>query len=140
MSREEEGSNANRISDFHGGHGSSCLVGRPNHRPRRSSPFRLSYVFGLWLNWPLLTFLVLVASTALAIDQSGVDSLWLWIGLGLAVIASAGLVVQCSSTSTRSSVASVSERATCSIGSPARIGYASAQTTAVPPTADYPIR
>ena len=35
-----------------------------------ATPFRLSYVFGLWLNWPLLTFLVLVASTALAIDQS----------------------------------------------------------------------
>jgi acetyl esterase/lipase len=63
------------------------------HRPRRSSPFRVSYVFGLWLNWPLLTFLVLVASTALAIDQSGVDSPSLWIGLGLAVVASAGLVI-----------------------------------------------
>jgi acetyl esterase/lipase len=63
------------------------------HRPRRSSPFRLSYVFGLWLNWPLVTFLLLVASTALAIDQNGVDSPGLWIGLGLAVVASAGLVI-----------------------------------------------
>jgi acetyl esterase/lipase len=63
------------------------------YRPHRSSPFRLSYVFGLWLNWPLVTFLLLVASTALAIDQSSVDSPWLWIGLGLTVIASAALVV-----------------------------------------------
>ena len=62
-------------------------------RPRRSSPFRLSYVFGLWLNWPLLTFLLLVASTALAIGRTGVDSPWLWLGLGLAVVASAGLVI-----------------------------------------------
>jgi acetyl esterase/lipase len=63
------------------------------HRPRRSSPFRLSFVFGLWLNWPLIAFLLLVASTALAIDQSGLDSPGLWIGLGLAVVASAALVV-----------------------------------------------
>ena len=63
------------------------------HRPRRSRPFRLSYVFGLWLNWPLVTFLLLVASTALAIDQNGIDSPGLWIGVGLAVAASAALVV-----------------------------------------------
>jgi len=60
------------------------------HRPRRSRPFRLSYLFGLWLNWPLVTFLVLVASTALAIVQSGVDSPGLWLGLGLALVVSAG--------------------------------------------------
>jgi acetyl esterase/lipase len=53
----------------------------------------MSYVFGLWLNWPLVAFLLLVASTALAIDQNGIHSRWLWIGLGLAVIASAALVV-----------------------------------------------
>jgi acetyl esterase/lipase len=63
------------------------------HRPRESRPFRLSFVFGVWLNWPLLTFLLLVASTALAIAQSGVESPWLWLGLGLAVVASAGLWV-----------------------------------------------
>jgi acetyl esterase/lipase len=63
------------------------------HRPRRSSPFRLSYAFGLWLNWPLVTFLLLVASTVLAVDQSGVGSPGLWIGFGLSVVASAGLVV-----------------------------------------------
>lgn len=63
------------------------------HRPRRSSPFRVSYLFGIWLNWPLLTFLLLVASTALAIDQNGIDSPGVWIGVGLAVVASAGLAV-----------------------------------------------
>jgi acetyl esterase/lipase len=63
------------------------------HRPRRSRPFRLSYLVGIWLNWPLLTFLLLVASTALAIDQNGIDSPWVWIGVGLAVVASAGLAV-----------------------------------------------
>jgi acetyl esterase/lipase len=60
-------------------------------RPRRSSPFRLSYVFGLWLNWPLVAFVVLVASTALAVDQTGPGSPWLWVGLGLAVVASTAL-------------------------------------------------
>jgi acetyl esterase/lipase len=63
------------------------------HRPRESRPFRLSFVFGVWLNWPLVTFLLLVASTALAIAQGGVESPLLWLGLGLAVVASAGLVV-----------------------------------------------
>jgi acetyl esterase/lipase len=62
-------------------------------RPRRSSPFRPSFIVGLWLNWPLVTFLVLVASTALAVDQSGTSSAGLWIGVGLAGIASAALVV-----------------------------------------------
>ena len=61
-------------------------------RPRRSAPFRLSYVFGVWLNWPLVAFLLLLASTALAIGQSGVASPGLWIGLGLAVVASAALM------------------------------------------------
>jgi acetyl esterase/lipase len=63
------------------------------HRPRRSSPIRLSYLFGVLLNWPLVAFVVLVASTALAIAQSGVGSPVFWIGLGFAVLASAGLAV-----------------------------------------------
>jgi acetyl esterase/lipase len=62
------------------------------HRPRRSSPFRLSYVTGLWLNWPSVVFVLLVASTALAIAQSGAG-LGFWIGVGLAGLAIAGLVV-----------------------------------------------
>jgi len=53
----------------------------------------VSYVFGVWLNWPLVSFLWLVAWTALAIDQTGIDSQWLWIGLGLAVAASAALAI-----------------------------------------------
>jgi acetyl esterase/lipase len=60
--------------------------------PRRSRPFRISYLFALWLNWPLVVFLLLVASTALAIDQNGVGSHWLWVGLGLAVVATVALV------------------------------------------------
>jgi acetyl esterase/lipase len=63
------------------------------HRPRRSSPFRLSYVFGFVLNWPLAAFVLLVASTALAIAQNGVGSPVFWLGLAFAVLASAGLVV-----------------------------------------------
>ncbi len=63
------------------------------HRPRRSSPFRPSYALGLLLNWPLATSLLLIASTALAIDQSGVGSPVFWIGFGFAVLASGGLVV-----------------------------------------------
>jgi acetyl esterase/lipase len=62
-------------------------------RPRESRPFRLSYVFGLWFNWPLVVFVFLVASTALAIAQSGVGSPVFWIGLCFAVAATAGLVV-----------------------------------------------
>ena len=63
------------------------------HRPRESSPFRLSYVFGFIFNWPLAAFVLLVASTALAIAQTGAGSPVFWIGLGFAVLASAGLVV-----------------------------------------------
>src|SRR5689334_6962913 len=62
-------------------------------RPRRASPFRLSYVFGLWLNWPLVALALLAASTALAIAQSGAESPGLWIGLGLALVASAEIVI-----------------------------------------------
>src|SRR5262245_41249379 len=61
------------------------------HRPRRSSPFRLSYFFGFLINWPFVAFGVLVASTALAIVQVGVGSPGFWLGLGLAVLATAGL-------------------------------------------------
>ena len=62
-------------------------------RPRQSSPFRLSYLFGFLLNWPLAVFLLLVASTVLAIVQNGVGSPVFWIGFAFAVIASGGLVV-----------------------------------------------
>jgi len=70
-----------------------ALAAVARHRPRRSSPFRLSYVLGFVLNWPLIAFLLLVASTALAVVQSGVDSPVFWIGFALAVIATAGLAV-----------------------------------------------
>jgi acetyl esterase/lipase len=63
------------------------------HRPRRSSPFRLSYLVGFLLNWPVAVFLLLVLSTALAIVQSGVGSPVFWIGLAFAIVASAGLAV-----------------------------------------------
>jgi len=63
------------------------------HQPRGSSPFRLSYVLGFLLNWPLVTFLLLIASTALAIAQSDIGSPVFWIGFGFAVLASGALVV-----------------------------------------------
>lgn len=63
------------------------------HRPRRSSPFRLSFLFGWVINWPLVAFVVLLASTALAIAQNGVDSPVFWIGFVLAALASLGLLV-----------------------------------------------
>ena len=63
------------------------------HRPRRSSPFRLSYLVGFLLNWPLAGFALLVASTALAVGQSGVGSPVFWIGFGFAVLASVSLAV-----------------------------------------------
>jgi acetyl esterase/lipase len=69
------------------------LLAVSRHRPRRSSPFRLSFYFGFLINWPFVAFALLAASTALAIAQSGVGSAVFWIGLGLAVVASAGLVV-----------------------------------------------
>jgi acetyl esterase/lipase len=62
-------------------------------RPRRSSPFRLSYLFGFLLNWPLAVLALLAASTALAAAQNGVSSPGFWIGVGFAVVASAGLAV-----------------------------------------------
>jgi acetyl esterase/lipase len=63
------------------------------HRPSRSSPFGLRGMFGVLLNWPLAVFLLLAASTALAVAQNGVGSAVFWIGLGFAVLTTAGLFV-----------------------------------------------
>jgi LPXTG-motif cell wall-anchored protein len=63
------------------------------HRPRKSSPFPLSLFGGILINWPLVALVVLIASTALAIAQTGIDSPVFLIGLGFAVLASAGLLV-----------------------------------------------
>ena len=63
-------------------------------RPRQSSPMRLSFWLGFMVNeLPFLAFYVLAASTALAIAQGDIANPVGWIGLGLAVLASAGLVV-----------------------------------------------
>ena len=70
----------------------AAVTAASRHRPRSSRPFRLSYVFGLWLNWPFVAFLALVASTALAIAQSGVGSLVFLIGFAFAALALAALV------------------------------------------------
>jgi hypothetical protein len=67
----------------------SAVAGR---RPRRSAPFRFSYAFGFVLNWPLVAFAFLVASTALALDESG-SGLGFRIGLGFAIVGSAALAV-----------------------------------------------
>jgi acetyl esterase/lipase len=63
-------------------------------RPRRSSPLRLSFWLGFMVNeLPFVAFYVLAASTALAIAQGDIGNPVGWIGLGLAVLATAGLVV-----------------------------------------------
>src|SRR5215468_807017 len=63
-------------------------------RPRRSSPFRASFVLAFMVNeLPFFAVYWLVASTALAIVQSDISSPVGWTGLGLAILASAGLVV-----------------------------------------------
>ena len=63
-------------------------------RPRRSSPMRLSFWLGFIVNeLPFVAFYVLAASTALAIGQGDIANPVGWIGLGLAVLATAGLVV-----------------------------------------------
>ena len=71
----------------------AALAAVSRHRPRRSSPFRVGFLVGFLLNWPCALLLVLVASTSLAIAQTGVGSPGLWLGLALAGVASAGLVV-----------------------------------------------
>ena len=66
----------------------------PPLRPRRSSPFRVSFVLGFLVNeLPLVAFYLLVASTALAIIESGVESPVFWASFTLAVLASVGLAV-----------------------------------------------
>ena len=63
-------------------------------RPRRSSPFRLSFVLAFAVNeLPFFAFYWLVASTALAIAQSDLSNPVGWAGLGLAILATLGLVV-----------------------------------------------
>src|SRR6187397_2728315 len=63
-------------------------------RPRQSSPMHLSFWLGFMVNeLPFLAFYVLAASTALAIGQCDIANPVGWIGLGLAVLATAGLVV-----------------------------------------------
>jgi hypothetical protein len=71
-----------------------ALPAAARHRPRRSHPFRLSGVFGFVLNWPLVAFALLAASTALAVAQSGVGSPVFWtepLGLGDSLISVASL-------------------------------------------------
>ena len=63
-------------------------------RPRRSSRMRLSFWLGFAVNEvPFLAFYVLAASTALALAQGDIATPVGWIGLALAVLAAAGLVV-----------------------------------------------
>ena len=63
-------------------------------RPSRSSPESRSFWLGFMVNeLPFLAFYVLAASTALAIGQGDIANPVGWIGLGLAVLATAGLVV-----------------------------------------------
>jgi acetyl esterase/lipase len=63
-------------------------------RPRRSSPSNRSFWLGYLFNeLPFVAFYVLLASTALAIGQSDLNTPVGWIGLGAAALATAGLSV-----------------------------------------------
>jgi acetyl esterase/lipase len=63
-------------------------------KPRHTSPVRVSFWLGYLVNeLPFLGFYILVASTTLAITQSDIATPVGWIGLGLAILATAGLVV-----------------------------------------------
>jgi acetyl esterase/lipase len=63
-------------------------------KPRHTSPVRVSFWLGYLVNeLPFLGFYILVASTALAVGQSDIATPVGWIGLGLAILATAGLVV-----------------------------------------------
>ena len=63
-------------------------------RPRRSSPANLSFVFGFLLNeLPFVAFYWLLASTLLAFGQGDIDSPGGWVGFGVAVLTTVGLVV-----------------------------------------------
>src|SRR5262245_22844683 len=69
-----------------------CALAAP--RPRRSSPFRVSFVLAFMVNeLPFFAFFVLAASTALAIGQRDIATPVGWVGLGLAVLAIPGLAV-----------------------------------------------
>jgi acetyl esterase/lipase len=71
----------------------TLLAVRPP-RPRRSSPFRLSFWLAFLINeLPFVAFYILVASTVLAILQSGTDSPVFWAAFGIAVLVAAGLVL-----------------------------------------------
>jgi acetyl esterase/lipase len=70
-----------------------ALFAAARHRPRESRPYRLSYFFGLILNWPLVALGLLFVSTALAIAQGYAASAGFGIGLGFALLATAGLAV-----------------------------------------------
>lgn len=69
-----------------------AVAAAAGHRPRRSSPFRLSHALGFVLNWPVLSFALLAASTALAAADSGAGA-GFWVGAALATAASAALAV-----------------------------------------------
>jgi acetyl esterase/lipase len=63
-------------------------------KPRHSSPMRASFWLGYLVNeLPFLGFFILVASTTLAVAQQDIATPVGWIGLGLAILATAGLVV-----------------------------------------------
>src|SRR4029450_1275075 len=63
-------------------------------KPRHTTPVRVSFWLGYLVNeLPFLAFYILVASTALAVGQRDIPTPVGWIGLGLAILATPGLVV-----------------------------------------------
>ena len=70
------------------------LLALAPRRPGRSIARRLGFAIGLAVNeLPFVAFYWLLASTVLALAQGDVDSPVGWLGLALAVLATAGLVV-----------------------------------------------
>jgi hypothetical protein len=114
-------------------------------RPWEPSPFRLSFLFAFLVNELLFVAVyLLVASTALAIVQSGVESPVFWVAFGLAVLATVGLgLVARRALRTSPAVSARYAKASASAGGPAStlgwpLGFAAASRLRVSSSRRFP--